>query len=445
MENVRSGDEDLGTRLSRKCKANPVGDINATVPVPRSIRSRLRSASNQKSQPASQDASEVPPTNTNGSLSKHLKTLRPSSSLVSGPFLVSSKAPIVILAAPASSQSKGKSLEVSVAPADPVVEASHVQAISQSRFKLPKCFQARSPIAPLFAEGLPTVYIPRWKTTPSTVVDTPEGARNFMAHALPPSHRFMNFALDPEMFDDQYSLSIYEGFFGSAGKLQRVNALRDESEGLLSNLKTFRTVAAELRCMVVDAEKKLLERENVGARLEQRERAWEPERGTWLAEKERLLADVKHYKEAASVSVMDVDILYADLGIAQEDIQKLVVERQWLLSQGFGPFLFAFSQSEEFKGRVERIYRAYRDLGYQAGLKDGYSYSSQGLKRKKTPYYNSKAKKHLAKLDEEFSCKTPALIAKITDNPLMSLDELKSLLESAGPSSSKSPYGDNSP
>ncbi|MFS7947500.1 hypothetical protein Hanom_Chr06g00548981 [Helianthus anomalus] len=150
-----------------------------------------------------------------------------------------------------------------------------------------------------------------------------------MAHALPSSHRFMNFALDPEMFDDQFSLSIYGWFFGSAGILRRVNALRDENERLLSDLKTFRTVAAEIRCMVIDAEKKFLERE----------RAWEWERGTWLAEKERLLADVKHYKE--------------------EDSQKLVTERHWLLSQG--------------------------DVGYQAGLKDGYSYSSQGLKRRKTP------------------------------------------------------------
>ncbi|KAJ0897470.1 hypothetical protein HanRHA438_Chr08g0346101 [Helianthus annuus] len=113
--------------------------------------------------------------------------------------------------------------------------------------------------------------------------------------------------------------------------------------------------------MVVDAEKKLLEREYVGARLDQRERAWERERGAWLTEKERLLVDVKHYKEVASVSAADLDVLYADLGIAQEDSQKLATERHWLLSQGFGLFLSAFSQSKEFKGNLERIYRAYRD------------------------------------------------------------------------------------
>ncbi|MFS7947501.1 hypothetical protein Hanom_Chr06g00548991 [Helianthus anomalus] len=115
VENVRSGDEDLGTRLYRKCKANPVDDVNATVPVPRSILFSYFTFSS------------VPPP-------------PPSFFIVQ----VSSKAPIVIPAAPASSQAKGKSPEVSVAPADRFVKASHVQDISQSRFKLPECFQARS-------------------------------------------------------------------------------------------------------------------------------------------------------------------------------------------------------------------------------------------------------------------------------------------------------------
>ncbi|MFS7907205.1 hypothetical protein Hanom_Chr01g00068561 [Helianthus anomalus] len=142
----------------------------------------------------------------------------------------------------------------------------------------------------------------------------------------------------------------------------------------------------------------------------------------WQDEKERVPTDVKYYKEAASVSAADVEILYADLRISQDDSQKLA----------------------EFKGSLGRIYRAYRDVGYQSGLMFGYSYSSQGLKRKKTPHYNSKVKKHLAKLDEEFGGKTPALLAKITDNSLMSLDELKSLLEPVGPSSPKSLTRDDS-
>ncbi|KAM0057700.1 hypothetical protein Hdeb2414_s0005g00161421 [Helianthus debilis subsp. tardiflorus] len=125
-----------------------------------------------------------------------------------------------------------------------------------------------------------------------------------------------------------------------------------------------------------------------------------------------------------------------------EDNQKLARERHWLISQGFGLFLFAVSRSEEFKGSLERIYRAYRDVGYQAGLKDRCSYSSQGLKRKETPLYNSKAKKQLSKLDKEFGEKTPALLAKILETPLMSLDELKALLTPLGPSSPKSLSGE---
>ncbi|KAL9999077.1 hypothetical protein Hdeb2414_s0507g00907311 [Helianthus debilis subsp. tardiflorus] len=144
--------------------------------------------------------------------------------------------------------------------------------------------------------------------------------------------------------------------------LQRVNELRGIKEGLLSELKTSQTIAAELRCRVVDAERKLLEKE-----------------------------------------------------------------------------------FEEFKGSLERVCKAYRDVGYQSGLKDRYSYSSQGMKRKETLLYNSKANKQLAKLDKEFGEKTPALLAKIIDNPLMSLDELKSLLTLAGPSSPKSLTREDSP
>ncbi|MFS7949282.1 hypothetical protein Hanom_Chr06g00569711 [Helianthus anomalus] len=51
-----------------------------------------------------------------------------------------------------------------------------------------------------------------------------------------------------------------------------------------------------------------------------------------------------------------------------DDNQKLVQERYWLITQEFGSFLAAVSQSEEFKGSLERIYKAYRDVGYQAGL-----------------------------------------------------------------------------
>ncbi|KAJ0697726.1 hypothetical protein HanLR1_Chr10g0372281 [Helianthus annuus] len=77
-----------------------------------------------------------------------------------------------------------------------------------------------------------------------------------------------------------------------------------------------------------------------------------------MAERERFLEVVKHFKEVASVSASDVDVLYADLEIAQEDSQKLDAERHWMLSEGSGGFLYAYAQSEEFKGSLERVYRA---------------------------------------------------------------------------------------
>ncbi|KAL9992578.1 hypothetical protein Hdeb2414_s0004g00145071 [Helianthus debilis subsp. tardiflorus] len=136
--------------------------------------------------------------------------------------------------------------------------------------------------------------------------------------------------------------------------------------------------------------------------------------------------------------------MYAEWGVAMDDHQKLAKERYWLIIEGFGSFLTVVSQSEEFKGSLERIYKAYWDVGYQAGLKDGYAYSAQGLGRKETPLYNSRAKKQLSKLDKEFGEKTPALIEKILERPLMSIDELKSLLTPAGPSWPMSLSGDAS-
>ncbi|KAJ0743605.1 hypothetical protein HanPI659440_Chr10g0377841 [Helianthus annuus] len=127
--------------------------------------------------------------------------------------------------------------------------------------------------------------------------------------------------------------------------------------------------------------------------------------------------------------------------IAVDDNQKLAKETYWLITEGFGSFLTAVSQSEEFKGSLERIYRAYRDVGYQAGLKDGYAYSAKGLGRKETPLYNSRAKKQLSNLDKEFGEKTPTLLERILEQPLMSIDELKALLTPAGPSSPKSLSG----
>ncbi|KAJ0712876.1 hypothetical protein HanRHA438_Chr09g0419931 [Helianthus annuus] len=82
--------KNLASRLSRKRKAGSEAGSKVVVPNPQNIRLRLRRDSGQKSLPAYRATSEVPPTKTKGSLSKHLKTLRPSSSLVSEPLLVSS-------------------------------------------------------------------------------------------------------------------------------------------------------------------------------------------------------------------------------------------------------------------------------------------------------------------------------------------------------------------
>ncbi|MFS8020397.1 hypothetical protein Hanom_Chr16g01415091 [Helianthus anomalus] len=78
--------------------------------------------------------SEALPVNTKVSLSKHLKTLWPSSSLTSRPILGSLKAPSTIPAAPVESQAKGKGPETSAAPIELVVPTYPTQATSQSRF-----------------------------------------------------------------------------------------------------------------------------------------------------------------------------------------------------------------------------------------------------------------------------------------------------------------------
>ncbi|MFS7966127.1 hypothetical protein Hanom_Chr09g00770231 [Helianthus anomalus] len=280
--------------------------------------------------------------------------------------------------------------------------------------------------------------------TPSTVVGTPETARYFLGHAVPPSHKFMNSALRSNLFDDQYNMSLCEGFFRKVGMLQRMDDLRRKNEGLKADLKTSQTVAAELWCRVTDAERKLLEEKGARAMLEQRERAWVRERMALIEENEELATELKRQKELDSVSQADLDTMYAEWGMAADDNQKLAKERYWLITKGFGSFLTTVSQSEEFKSSLEQIYRAYRDVGYQSGLKDEYVYSAQGLGRKETPLYNSKAKKQLSKLDKEFGEKTHALLKKILECLLMSIDELKALLAPARPSSPMSLSGDGS-
>ncbi|MFS7955665.1 hypothetical protein Hanom_Chr07g00645321 [Helianthus anomalus] len=78
VEDISSGDEDLETRLSRNRKPYPVVGISEVVPEVLNIRSRLRSASNKKSQSASETMFEAIPVATKVSLSTHLKVLRPT-------------------------------------------------------------------------------------------------------------------------------------------------------------------------------------------------------------------------------------------------------------------------------------------------------------------------------------------------------------------------------
>ncbi|KAJ0875453.1 hypothetical protein HanPSC8_Chr11g0476621 [Helianthus annuus] len=178
-----------------------------------------------------------------------------------------------------------------------------------------------------------------------------------------------------------------------------------------------------------------------GAMLERKERASEREMAVLVEEKEELATELKHLKEVGSVSQEQLNTMYADYGVTSDDNQRLAKEKHWLITQGFGAFLSVVSQSEEFKSGLEEVYRAYRDVGYQAGLKDGYLYSAQGLGRKENPLYNSKAKKRLSKLDEEFGSKIPAILKKILEHPMISIDELKALFSSAGPSSPPSLSG----
>ncbi|KAJ0700645.1 hypothetical protein HanOQP8_Chr10g0370491 [Helianthus annuus] len=156
----------------------------------------------------------------------------------------------------------------------------------------------------------------------------------------------MNSALRSDLFDDQYSMSLCEGFFRGAGMLQRMDELRRANEELRTELRTSQTIADELRCRVTDVERKLLEEKSAGAMLEQKERACERERTAWAQEREELVAELKHQKELDSVSQGDLNTMYTEWGIDVDDNQKLAKERYRLITEGFGSFLTIVSQSE---------------------------------------------------------------------------------------------------
>ncbi|MFS7989655.1 hypothetical protein Hanom_Chr11g01049441 [Helianthus anomalus] len=269
-------DEDLESRLVRKRKAAQTSSPKLA-PTPRNIRLRLWSASGQKTFPATKAAPELPPVGAKGSLSKHLR----SSSLISEPLLVSFPLCLALLYVTifihflSNREAQRFRLKFQLSPLllgsgirlpklallafFPAFDVSPLRATGTSKPSHPEGLVSQSPLAPLFADALPVPYIPKWKITSSTVVGTPETARDFLAHVVPPSHKFMNSALRPDLFDDQYNISLCEGFFRGAGMLQRVGELRRENKELKSELKTSPTIAAELRCRVTDAERKLLE------------------------------------------------------------------------------------------------------------------------------------------------------------------------------------------
>ncbi|MFS7931091.1 hypothetical protein Hanom_Chr04g00352001 [Helianthus anomalus] len=343
--------EDLESRLARKRTAvSP-----KPVPAPCDIQLRLRSASGQKAPPATKTASELPPIGVKGSLSKHLR---------SSSFVRSSHAPIEIPTAPSSSCVRDKTPEVSVARVTSTFEISPHHATGTSKPSQFEGFAHRSPLAPLFADALPFLYVPKWKITQSLVVGTPETAWDFLSHTIPPFHRFMNSSLGDDLFDDQYSMSLYEGFFRGVGMLQRVDDLRKENEGLKSDLKTSQSVDAELRCQVVQAER-ILQEEKVG----------------W------------GYAGAERASLGE-----GDTGVGGGEIGVRGVET----SEGSR---FRFS-----------------------GAAEHYHWLITGL----------------SKLDKEFGGKTPALLEKILEHLMISIDELKVLLTPAGPSSPKSLSGGDS-
>ncbi|KAJ0669039.1 hypothetical protein HanPI659440_Chr17g0696531 [Helianthus annuus] len=193
-------------------------------------------------------------------------------------FMGSSKASIKIPNAPSSSRVRDKTPEISAARITPTFNVSPLHATGTSKPSHPEGLVSQSRLAPLFADALQVPYAPKWKITLSTVVGTPETARDFLANAIPPSHKFMNSALRSDLFNDQYSVSLCKGFFRGAGMLQWMDELRRENEGLRIDLKTSQTVAAELRCQVTDAERRLLEEKGAGVMLEQKELVWERER-----------------------------------------------------------------------------------------------------------------------------------------------------------------------
>ncbi|MFS7970166.1 hypothetical protein Hanom_Chr09g00817831 [Helianthus anomalus] len=170
------------------------------------------------------------------------RDIRPRLHSASGKFSCSYQNPYC----PSSSRVRDKTPEVHAARITPSFKISPHHGVGTSKPSHFEGFTSRSPLAPLFADALPAPYVPKWKITPSFVVGNPETARDFLTHVVPPTHKFTNSALWDDLFEDQYSMSLCEGLFSGVGKLQRVNDLRKENEGLKGDLKASQSIAAEL-------------------------------------------------------------------------------------------------------------------------------------------------------------------------------------------------------
>ncbi|KAF5769591.1 hypothetical protein HanXRQr2_Chr14g0650071 [Helianthus annuus] len=121
----------------------------------------------------------------------------------------------------------------------------------------------------------------------------------------------------------------------------------------------------------------------MGIMLEQRKQAWEREMTVLVEEKEELAAELKHLRDVGSVFQEQLNTMYADYGITSDDNQRLARENHWLITEGFGAFLAAIAQSDDFKSGLEEIYRAYRDVGSKDDYTDTKKHKQTQIRDKK--------------------------------------------------------------
>ncbi|KAJ0886602.1 hypothetical protein HanRHA438_Chr09g0381351 [Helianthus annuus] len=100
----------------------------------------------------------------------------------------SSQDPIEIPTGPSSSRVQDKTSEVGITRFSSVFELSPSHAMGTSKPTRLEGPIHRSLLAPMFADAIPHTYVPNWKISHSSVIGTPESARDFLTHVVPPSH-----------------------------------------------------------------------------------------------------------------------------------------------------------------------------------------------------------------------------------------------------------------